>query len=582
MFEKYRQEILICDLEGWLFREGNDTSWAKKEIDTKGWKKLKPTQLNAGMANEEGRVEGWFRLNIKLADSFQDSQFSFQATRWAAFDLYVDGKHLASFGNTGQGIDYKENQEITVRPVNVQLNPGSDHVITIHLVDYISPIRANVLKTQDLGGLNKLLRLTGPDYFVTNIVYLLGLYKYLITWISVCFLLSILFWLLFFQNRQEKNLMLIALAMSSFTLNVILIYNSEGSGNRSFLEYSALRIIQNLALGAFHVFLLLFIIKIFKRKFTGLLKLFLVLYFILLFTDAILFSAEFQFLLGIAMYGLFLFFLISSWKNLKGAQWAILAGQLFTLGFSILYAINFYQYKQIIFPYAMVYATGAYLSFPISLLVYVAMRFREIIREVRSNAQQVVKLSEEKQEQALNQKKVLEEEVARQTIALRQSLEDLKATQSQLIHSEKMASLGELTTGIAHEIQNPLNFVNNFSELNKELLLELNQSIQKGDMDEATSITKDIIDNEERISFHGKRADSIVKSMLQHSRKGSGQKELTDINALCEDFLRLAYHGQCAKEQIIPCKIRNPFQSNYTETEHRTPGYWSCTAQPDQ
>jgi signal transduction histidine kinase len=126
---------------------------------------------------------------------------------------------------------------------------------------------------------------------------------------------------------------------------------------------------------------------------------------------------------------------------------------------------------------------------------------------------------------------------------------ELKTTQAQLIQSEKMASLGELTAGIAHEIQNPLNFVNNFSEVNKELLSEMKGEMKKGNLMEAESIANDVIDNEEKINHHGKRADSIVKGMLQHSRISSGQKELTDINALCDEYLRLAYHGFRAKDK---------------------------------
>src|SRR5205085_8909822 len=109
---------------------------------------------------------------------------------------------------------------------------------------------------------------------------------------------------------------------------------------------------------------------------------------------------------------------------------------------------------------------------------------------------------------------------------IEQTLDHLKSTQVQLIQSEKMASLGELTAGIAHEIQNPLNFVNNFSDINKELLSEMRDEIKKGNLTDADAIANDVIDNEEKINFHGKRADAIVKGMLQHSRTSKGQKEL--------------------------------------------------------
>ncbi|MBP7239126.1 MAG: hypothetical protein KBA14_02795 [Saprospiraceae bacterium] len=137
--------------------------------------------------------------------------------------------------------------------------------------------------------------------------------------------------------------------------------------------------------------------------------------------------------------------------------------------------------------------------------------------------------------------------------------ENLKATQKQLIQSEKMASLGELTAGIAHEIQNPLNFVNNFSDLNQELLLEMKTEIGKGNIDEATSIANDVMANEEKINHHGKRADAIVKGMLQHSRSNTGIKEPTDINALADEYLRLAYHGLRAKNKSFNATMKTDF-----------------------
>src|SRR6187455_2801082 len=134
---------------------------------------------------------------------------------------------------------------------------------------------------------------------------------------------------------------------------------------------------------------------------------------------------------------------------------------------------------------------------------------------------------------------------------LEATLTNLRSTQSQLVQSEKMASLGELTAGIAHEIQNPLNFVNNFSDVNGELLAEMKDELSKGKIEDAIALANDVIENQKKINHHGRKADAIVKGMLQHSRSGNGIKEPTDINNLCDEYLRLAYHGLRAKDNSL-------------------------------
>ena len=150
----------------------------------------------------------------------------------------------------------------------------------------------------------------------------------------------------------------------------------------------------------------------------------------------------------------------------------------------------------------------------------------------------------------------------KQKNALQNTLQELKNTQAQLIHSEKMASLGELTAGIAHEIQNPLNFVNNFSEVNTELITEMKGEMDKGNLEEAKAIADDIAENGQKINHHGKRADSIVKSMLQHSRRSTGQKEPIDINALADEYLRLSYQGIRAKDKSFSATMKTDFDEH--------------------
>lgn len=158
-------------------------------------------------------------------------------------------------------------------------------------------------------------------------------------------------------------------------------------------------------------------------------------------------------------------------------------------------------------------------------------------------------------------------EVNRQKNELQSTLSELKNTQEQLIQAEKMASLGELTAGIAHEIQNPLNFVNNFSEVSQELIGEMLDELEEGDHEEVKVISQYITQNLEKITHHGRRAEGIVKGMLLHSRKNSGEKESININVLADEYLRLAYHGLRAKDKSFNAILKTDYDDNIGKIE---------------
>ncbi|MGN6602941.1 MAG: sensor histidine kinase [Ginsengibacter sp.] len=562
-FDKFTDQLSLANNDGWIFRQGNDSTWARANIDIAGWIKMKEADLSKKHADKNGRVEGWFRIKLKFDSSLSGKKLWIDFPSWAAIDFYIDGRLMATRGNIGDnGKPFSEYNGDT-DPLAITFATDTVHTFAIHFAGYLSPFPPHDLKYKSSS--NDLLTIVGPNPYVNFVKLITVEYSFLNIWLAVCAVLTLLFWLLAFQNRREKNLVWIAVCTSIYSL----LNFAEVKGSTIGLHYVTYSTYNEISIICIE--LLLFIIiplllaRIFKRKPNIKLLIFLVALFVLSFlTSFFNISRKILDIMDIVTFlstlGVSLYYIFSSWKKLYGAQWAIVIGLFFSL-FSICVGV---AYSAIIESSLNIYLTFTILScfilsFPISLLVYVSMRFREIIRDVRVNADRVVQLSEEKRLQAESQQQMLQEEVNRQTAEIRHTLDNLRSTQAQLVQSEKMASLGELTEGIAHEIQNPLNFVNNFSEVNNELIEEMNN---ENDINEVKAIGNDIRQNNEKILFHGKRADAIVKGMLQHSGVSSGQKEPTDINALCDEYLRLSYHGLRAKDKDFNATIKTDFDGS--------------------
>jgi len=584
MFDKTYQEIWLAPKEGWLYRPGNDTAWARNGIDLTGWRAIKPTELSVNDADQNGRLEGWFRINIKLDSSFNGIPLFMELGTWMASDLYIDGKYIASSGNTGiNGKRYQENLWIAyIDPLfPVSLKAGQEYTLALHVVDYVSGFQYGQLKSQSnlaaSTDLNVLININGPNSQPASIALMINLNAFQYACLAVCAILSMLFSFLLFQNRKEGILFSIVLLSVSLTLGLYCKTYVDRTFGLSFSSVSLYYYANNVFGGLCFAMALLFVSNILKRNFTiPLMIIFIAIILCSVFSYT--FPQQPLTLVSVGLTAASIIFLVaSSYSKLKGSQWAIIVGLCLTAIFVMLFFYNVKKYQGDVFPFPFFffYLGGIYLSFPISLLAYVSMRFNEILAEMQNKAHQVVLLSEEKKEQAINQQKILQEEVKRQTAEIRTTLDNLKSTQAQLIQSEKLASLGELTAGIAHEIQNPLNFVNNFSELSVDLAQELQNALRHRGIEassEEGEIVADLIQNQEKINNHGKRASSIVKSMLEHSRAGASVKELTDINQLADEYLKLAYHGFKAKNDsfdAVPKEIgiKTEFDPTLPKTE---------------
>ena len=550
MFQSH-QRLFLAPLDGWIFRQGHDPSWADENSDITGWKKFNLTELTAKMEDNTGRVEGWFRIKIKLDSSFQNMPLGISRDLWAATDVYINGELAHSFGNTGN--PYQPYNPILKYPRPVTLIPGEEYLIAIHFVDYETTFtqREIRLKPQNL---QRFINLTGPEYtnLVTRDIKLTHIYVTIC--ISVSSLLFLLFWLLVFLNPGQKIFVLFARYTTFILLGTIFIF-----GNTLFeISYSVEKvrfIVMSFSQAVMVIFGLFILEWVLTQKISAASWIIFIVVQIANIT-AHLFSISLPF--GLAFTIMLVHFgriVYIHRKNIRGAQWTIVAGIILPTIATIFY-ITLHKYSLDLFnEYDKLILSMTVLSSPFFLLTYISMRFKEVLAAVKDEAQKVIDITEEKRQLLANQNLVLEKQVEERTHELKHSLETLKSTQSQLIQSEKMASLGELTAGIAHEIQNPLNFVNNFSELNTELIDELQKELAAGSVQSAGEIVSDIKSNSEKINLHGKRAGDIVKGMLQHSRTSSGQKEPTDINALCDEYLRLSYHGLRAKDKSFTAKF---------------------------
>ncbi len=554
------------------YHSGDDPLWAKKDFDDTDWTDLYVNFQIAELVKTDWEGIGWFRKKFKIDASLHNQAIAFTMIQNGASEFYLNGKLIKSFGTIKSDSTKEELFNPQATPFIVVLDTSAIQVVAIRLSNQNLQklaVRYPIIAENDIFS----FWVKAPEYSIESKVsseQYTAEYIFILAFFLAFTILHLL--LFFFYSKGKENLYFALFTGSVAFLEVanILFYTSHSGSEGVMLIISLGTLFGTLAMLGYVFFLYAIFYEKMPRQFwllVGLGVLIGVFFMSPFASRKFFYYVLFPFVLLLTVEGLRVIILAIRRKKRN----SLIIGIGVILFFCSIMIIPLNSMIPDLIPNLMVSRIIGFIGFislPFTMSIYLARESAKTKADLENQVVQVQELSEkaleqEKREAELrieNAKKELELQKAAELKSAYENLEaahqKLKSTQVQLIQAEKMASLGELTAGIAHEIQNPLNFVNNFAEVNKELIAELKEEIEKGNLDEAFEIANDIQSNEEKINHHGKRADSIIKGMLQHSRTSSGQKELTDINALADEYLRLAYHGLRAKDKSFNANFK--------------------------
>jgi len=521
---------------------------------------VQPTHdVHEFLATTPAPFTGWLHNEISVPQNWPAIPYALTVLQSVASEIYIDGQLVEKYGSIDSiGNGTKDYDPILI-PESVDLKPGTKHTIDVRIglakgtlfttiVEIPNPLFHAEIKPMDAAILEY------RNMYALNTGFLKQI-------IGINLMIFIIHFFFFAMNRQQRA----NLYLSASALAYILGYSGQLIYYMYTPDHTKRFYLGNLFFAAFEFGNMLCFLAVFnflERK-KDLIYWIIILFFCISVPMNIFWydkgwrlgGASFQIITSLCI---FLISALSLRKRKKGATLFCIGAITSLICFGMFFSqgtfdSNAHFLRQLttergtwftLFWLTITGSVSAYLAWDFSLT---SKALSKKLNEVKALSDQNLAMAKEKQDILATQNQELEKQVNERTAALSQSITDLKSTQSQLIQSEKMASLGELTAGIAHEIQNPLNFVNNFSEVNQELIDELKEEIDKGNLREASTIADNLKENESKINLHGKRADGIVKSMLQHSRASAGHQESTDVNKLVDEYIRLAFHGYRAK-----------------------------------
>lgn len=563
----------------WKWKTGDNLLWAKPDFDDSQWERMDVSESVEEFPKLREAEIAWFRRPIQVTEALVNQTLAISVRQMGASEIYLDGKLLHKLGIVSKNAEVEQTlNEANALPI--VLSDTNKHILAVRY----SFSKGNFYYPGTNSGVFtlKIYNARTVGEFLEEQTNRTAGFMYFFTGIFLIF--AILHFSFYASNRTRTVSLSLGINMLVLMLAFFLRSIESYQYNTSTREIFGLLSIIATYVGIFLINVSLY--KYLNQKFGVIFYIlaFLVLggllcyifnwnlpyaldswpAFLLLFVDfirvSILADRRRDANAKVPIYSLIVVAVCAA----VGIIIVIIGGSVGTVNSGS---------SNIILNVGILVIIIMFFSIPIGLSLSLVREYTKTHQALSRKLAEVEKLSaenlrheQEKQQILAAQNEVLEKQVAERTAELAQSLEELKATQTQLIQSEKLASLGELTAGIAHEIQNPLNFVNNFSELSRELIEELEEerSKDKAERDEGLEeeLLGDISQNLEKINHHGKRASSIVKGMLEHSRASTGKKELTDINALADEYLRLAYHGIRAKDKSFNADFKTELEAN--------------------